>query len=137
MKQYLKIILFSCIVGTSMAIAFFLNIKEKAEAKTTTIAYTFGVFKNIDNANNFSNQYSVSKIVKDNDLYRVFIGATVKNKEYLESLFKNNGYNYYIKEIIISDSKYKSLEKYDIVLEQSESPELILEKMLEILPDEL
>ena len=75
--------------------------------------------------------------MKDNDLYRVFIGATVKNKEYLESLFKNNGYNYYIKEIIISDSKYKSLEKYDIVLEQSESPELILEKMLEILPDEL
>lgn len=137
MKQYLKIVLFSCIIGTIFAGLFFFNIKEKAEAKTTTVAYAFqvGVFKNQENAKNLSEQYTTSKIIKDGDLYRVFIGLTSKNKEKLENLYNEN--NYYIKEIILTANQYSELVKYDVVLEKTENPELIIKNMLEIMPDEL
>lgn len=139
MKQYLKIILFSCVVGSVLAGAFFLNIKEKAEAKTKNTIYAFqvGVFKSLENANNFSNQYNISKIIKDNNLYRVFIGVTIKNKNKLEIMFKNKGYNYYIKELILNNDQYNELLKYDIVLEQSETPEIIIKSMLELIANEL
>jgi len=139
MKQYLKIIFFSCIVGSVLAGVFFLNIKEKAEAKTKNTVYAFqvGVFRNFDNANNFSSEYNGTKIVKDNDLYRVFIGVTIKNKDNLETMFKNKGYDYYIKELTLNERKYNELEKYDIVLEQSETPEIIIKNMMEIIPNEI
>ena len=141
MKQNLKVIIFSCLIGTILAGIFFVSIKEKAEAKTAPVAYAFqvGVFKSMDNAEKLRSKYSFAKVVKDEDLYRVFIGVTVTNKEILRTIFDSQNYNYYVKQINISVDLLNNLTKYDeILLKTSQDSRLdILEIMLEDLPNEL
>lgn len=141
MKQTIKVIIFSCFIGATLAGIFFLSIKEKAEAKVTPIVYAFqvGVFKNISNAEKEKNEYSFAKIVKDGDLYRVFIGVTVKNKDILKEKFDKQNINYYIKEISVADVTFNNILKYDEILLRAslENNLPILKQMLEVMPDEL
>lgn len=141
MKQTIKFFLLSCIIGASLASIFFLSIKSKAEAKTLSSVYVFqvGVFKNLTNAENFKTQYYFAKILKDKELYRVLIGATLSNKDLLEKNFKDQGYDYYIKTINVSDNVLNNIKKYDELLRQTkqENQKLIIKKILESLPDEL
>lgn len=141
MKQTLKIILFSSLIGTILAGLFFLNVKDKAEAKIapTIKAFQVGVYKNENNATASLDNYSVAKIVKDNDFYRVFIGITVNNKELMENWFQKQGYNYYIKEIPVNEEIYNEIVKYDtLLLKTSEdTKEKVFAKMLESMPNEL
>ena len=134
MKKFLKIILISSLIGTMLAAMFFFNIKDKAEAKNKTILYAFqvGVFKSLENADNFKTRFEASKIYKDNEYYRVFVGVTINNKEMLESIFNNLGYDYYIKEL----DKIENVEeilKYDELLKESneENKMIIIKNMLE------
>lgn len=141
MKKTLKIVLFSCLVGTFLAGAFFLSVKEKANAKNKPILYAFqvGVFKNKDNANNFKNKYPTAKVFWDSEYYRVFIGVTSKNKDVLETLFNTQNYSYYIKELDIAEEIELQIEKYDELLSKTndENKALIIKNMLESLPNEL
>lgn len=141
MKQNLKFIFFSCLVGAILAGVFFGSIKEKAEAKSTSMLSVFqvGVFKNKENAFLYQQNYEVAKVVKDQDVYRVFVGVTSSNQELLKSLFDSFGYTYYIKEMYISDSLCEAIQKYDIVLAQASSTSQmeILKTMLGMIPDEL
>ena len=81
----------------------------------------------------------MAKVVKDQDVYRVFVGVTSSNQELLKSLFDSFGYIYYIKEMYISDSLCEAIQKYDIVLAQASSTSQmeILKTMLGMIPDEL
>ena len=142
MKQSVKVILFSCLVGTILAGSFFLTVKNKAEAKTVPVVYAFqvGVFKSLQNAELFKNNYSNAKITKDkDDFYRVFIGVTIKNKDLFVNLFNKQQENYYLKEIQVAESIYDNLLKYDELLEKTskESQDAIIKNMLECLPNEL
>lgn len=141
MKQNVKIIIFSCLIGATLAGIFFLGVKEKAEAKTKPVLYAFqvGVFKSFDNANNLKNNYASAKVIKDQEYYRVFIGVTVNNKDILRNLFETQGYNYYVKEMQISEELQESIIKYDeFFMQTSEvNREEVLKNMLECLPDEL
>lgn len=141
MKKTLKIILFSCLVGTLLAGTFFLSIKEKANAQNKPILYAFqvGVFKNKDNAINFKNRYEVAKVFFDNEYYRVFIGLTCENKELLENTFNKKNYSYYIKELDVSEELETQIKKYDEIYRQTseENKILVLKNLLESLPNEL
>lgn len=141
MKQNAKIFVFSCLIGATLAGIFFLSIKDKAEAKSVPVIYAFqvGVFKNLSNAESYKNNYSYAKVIKDQDLYRVFIGVTLNNMDLLKSLFDKQGYNYYIKEIKVSDEMIDNITKYDKLLIQAveNNQNLLLKNMLESLPDEL
>lgn len=142
MKQSVKVILFSCLVGTVLAGVFFLTVKNKAEAKSVPIVYAFqvGVFKSEGNAETFKNNYQTARIIKDEEgFYRVFIGVTAKNKDLFIQWLNEKNENYYIKEIQVSEEVYEKLLKYDEILLQTskESMEGILKNMLESLPNEL
>ncbi len=141
LKKNLKIVLFSCLLGTLLATLFFLNIKEKAEAKNKNTLFVFqvGVFKNEQNAMNLSQQFPVTRILKDKDYYRVFIGATLTNKTLLKSYFDELKYNYYIKEIDVSEAILGKIGPFDELLKQAkeESYEAIIKNTLETLPDVL
>ncbi len=141
MKTTLKVILFSSFVGIVLACLFFFNVKEKAEAKNKPILYAFqvGVFKNRDNATLFKEKYKTSALIYDGEYYRVYIGVTTNNKEELESLFNQEGYHYYIKELEVTSGLYAEMEKYDYLLKNSseESKFSIIQKMLESVSNEL
>ncbi len=133
MSKTIKIILFSAFIGTLLASLFFLNIKEKAEAKNKTILYAYqvGVFKNEENASTYKKRFPSGHIFWDGDYFRIYIGVTAKNKDLLNQIFSD--VNYYIKEIEVAESIYEEIEKYDELLKQSseESKIAILDKMLE------
>jgi hypothetical protein len=137
MKKNIKIILLSSLLGAIFAGIFFLSIKEKTEAKNISYVYGFqiGVFKNLENANRLKENYSSAKIIKESDYYRVFIGFTVENKELFQDIFKND--EYYIKELIVNDELRNNIIKYDEVLKNSNEKMLIINNMLELMPDEL
>lgn len=139
MKQYLKIILFSCIVGTALAGIFFIGIKDKTNAKNKTTVYLFqiGAFKNIDNANKIKEKYSYAKVVKNQDYYRVIVGATITHTDLLKYKFDNDNISYYIKEVNLDIDKFEEIEKYDVLLLKTDDIDLVLSQVVEILPDEL
>lgn len=128
-------------LGILLAGLFFLNVKDKAEAKNKPILYAYqvGVFKNKENASNYKGRFSLGKVVYDKEYYRVFIGITIENKELLSSIFDNEKYSYYIKEIEITEEKMMEIKKYDELLRQSseENKLTIIKKMLESLPNEI
>lgn len=135
MKKTLKIVLFSSLIGVVLAGLFFFNIKEKAEAKNKPILYAFqvGVFKNQENANNYKNRFSFSKVIYDGEYYRVFIGVTATNKELLSTIFDKENYSYYVKAIETSEEEQEEIKKYDELLLKSseENRTLIIKNMLE------
>ncbi len=135
MNSTLKVIFFSSFIGILLAFLFFTNIKEKAEAKNKPILYAFqvGVFKNKENADNYKLKFTTGKVLFDGDYYRVYVGVTTTNKDLLASFFEQMDYHYYIKELEIPDGLYTEIEKYDLLLEQSEIENypVILNKMLE------
>lgn len=142
MKKYLKIILFSCLVGSILAGAFFFNIKEKVNARNKPILYAFqvGVFKNRDNANNFKARYTTARVLFDKEYYRVFIGITKDNKELLISLFDAQNLSYYIKEIEVNNENFlETIQKYDDLLTKTgeENKMMVIKNMLESMPNEL
>ncbi len=140
MKQSLKVIIFSCLVGGILAGMFFLNVKNKAEAKSKPLVYAFqvGVFKNYNNALNMQKSYQNAKIVKDKDVYRLFIGITGENSDLLKEILGDNDY-YYVKEISLTDDVYANILKFDRLLRETakENQKEVIKQMLGILPDEL
>ena len=141
MSKTLKVLLFSILVGTSLAFLFFFNIKEKAEAKDKPFLYAFqvGVFKNSQNASSFALEYPSSILLFDNEYYRVYIGVTKTNVSLFSSLFDQKGYQYYVKEMEVSQEVEQEIEKYDELWRQSheENQEAILKRMLESVKDVL
>lgn len=141
MRKNFKIILFSCLVGSVLAGLFFLNVKEKAEAKNKNIIYAFqvGVFKNKENASNLQAKYGLTKVVKEEDYYRVFLAVTVKNKDLLEQKYIEKGYNFFIKEIEVTDEYLTKILKYDDLYQKTtpQNQELVLKSIIESLPNEL
>ena len=141
MKQTVKILVFSSLIGTVLAIVFFGSIKNKAEAKSMPVvsAFQVGVFKSLENAEHLKNNYPYAKIIKDNNLYRVLIGVTINNKEILKNIFKEKEYEFYIKDIKVSEELFNNLVKYDDLFTKSskENQEAILKTMLESFLDEL
>ena len=104
-----------------------------------TIAARVKINKNEQNAMNLSQQFPVTRILKDKDYYRVFIGATLTNKTLLKSYFDELKYNYYIKEIDVSEAILGKIGPFDELLKQAkeESYEAIIKNTLETLPDVL
>lgn len=141
MKKNIKIIILSILIGATLALIFFLNVKEKAMAKNRNIIYAFqvGVFKQEQNALNLSKKYENIKVMKDSLYYRVFIGTTISNQEKLKNHFRNLQYNYYIKEIEVSNEIMEKITKFDELLNNSneENIDIIIKNTLESLPNEL
>ncbi len=140
MPKTLKVILISIFVGSSLAILFFLNIKDSTAINTNLVTvYQVGAFKNEINAYKLKNEYEFAKVVKIGDYYRVFIGITYTNQELFSSWFNKKNINYYQKEIDLDPSIIESLKKYDTLLLNSneENYDIIMQNMLGVLPNEL
>ena len=112
-----------------MAFLFYKDIKKDVLAITNEndIIYVFqiGVFKSLDNAENFLEEYPSGGIYKDNDLYRVIIGVTKSNREKLEKILNDKKQEYYVKELNANKDLLNELIQYDEVLKYSDKEEAI------------
>ena len=113
MKKYLKILLFSVAIGGILAYFFYRDINKEVRAiskkeEVVTIFQT-GVFKDYNNALDFSKTFASSIVYKDSNYYRVIIALTyhedVKTK--LEVIYTNKEINYYLKEVRVSKDLIK------------------------------
>ena len=131
MKKYLKVLLFSVAIGGVFAYFFYRDINKEVRAiskkeEVVTIFQT-GVFKDYDNALEFSKTFASSIIYEDNDYYRVIIALTyhedVKTK--LEVMYTNKEINYYLKEIRVSKDLIEKISKFESIILKCDKEEVI------------
>ena len=131
MKTYTKVLIAAVICGFLVAFIFYKDIKNEVIAitnKESNISlFQVGVFKIYDNAINYQENFTNSIIYKDNDLYRVIIGATYHNeaKIKLEQFFTKQNIKYYIKEIKINEDIINEISNLELVLVKTDNTEVI------------
>ena len=91
-----------------------------AISSNTDYVYVFqlGIYKNIDNANKKSNEYSESIIFSKDDYYRVIASVCYSNDtcDILKKYFDDKGIKYYLKKYKIDNSFIKELKYYETVI---------------------
>lgn len=97
--------------------------------KTTYKAFQVGVYTSLEAANTYSLKYKNAIVIQDNELYRVYV-AILKDQNNIENMskyLKNNGIDYYIKELTIEDKNLKKeINEYENIMD-SENELVFLE----------
>lgn len=131
MKKYLKILLVATSIGVILAYLFYKDIKDEVKAITNKeevlTLFQVGVFKNYNNALEYSTNYSNTYIYYDNEYYRVIINA-LHNKDVIkkeEDIYKKKNITYYLKEIRVKKELIERLDKYEEVIRKTNKEEVI------------
>ena len=131
MKSYIKIVLGAIVIGGVCAYFFYKDIKKDVVALTThensINLFQVGVFKSVDNAKNYQNNFDYSIIYENSDYYRVIIGVSYheENKIKLENYFNNKNIKYYIKEIKVNEGFIEKIANYETVMIKTSNDEVI------------
>ncbi len=131
LKKYMKLLAFAIFIGGLIAYFFYkdINREVKATIKKEEIITLFqtGVFKDQNNALNFANTYPSAYIYENEGYYRVIIAATYEKEATvkLESIYKSEGIEYYLKEIRVSKNFIDKIKSYEKIIIKSEKKEII------------
>lgn len=86
---------------------------------TSYKAFQVGVYTSIDAANTYRTKYENSIVIKDNELYRVYV-AILKDQNNIESMknyLNNKGISYYLKDVEITDQNLKKeINEYENIM---------------------
>ena len=102
-----------------------------------------GVFENYQNALENQEKMNNAIILEDEGIYRVVVGASTKESglEKIESILKEHNIHFYKKKMVIVEQDIELFEKYNLLLENATSDEVVLllnQKILEsMVQDEL
>ena len=101
---------------------------------TSYKAFEVGVYTSLDAANTYKTKYKDAIVVKDNEIYRVYI-SILKNKTNIENMsnyLNKNNIEYYIKEIKINNINLKNkIKEYENIMDnENEIVFLELNKMI-------
>ena len=139
MKKVLKIIIVF-IIGIICGY-YICNINPKKIFDTSYKAFQVGVYTTEELANTYKSKYKNAIVIKDDELYRVYVAILRKennienmsnylNKNNIESMSKyidSKGIEYYLKDISIDDKNLKRvINEYENVM-NSESEIVFLE----------
>lgn len=127
MKKILKI-LFVLILGI-IAGYYFSNKKIFNVFDQSYKAFQVGVYTDISIANTYKTKYNNAIVVKDNELYRVYVAILKDNKniEDMCSYLNRNNIEYYIRNIEIKDKNLKNkIKEYESIM-NSDSQIVFLE----------
>lgn len=135
MKKKLLFISLSILLG--MLFTFFVLNKENTYAKEEYLVYAFqtGAFNNEENAIDYKNQLSSAIILKENNLYKVYV-AIYKDIDIINKMlvyFENNNINIYLKSLSVSKEFYNNLGTYEELLKNSENDNVYSKINLSIL----
>lgn len=124
MKKKIIFAIFS--IGAGILFTNLVLNKENFYAKEEYLVFGFqtGAFENYDNAEILSNKLPSSLILKEDNLYKVYV-ALYKDIDLVNKMlvyFENNDINIYLKSISVSKSFYNNIEKLEeIILNTEES----------------
>lgn len=83
-------------------------------------AFQVGVYTSIDAANTYKSKYKDAIVIKDNELYRVYV-SILRNDNNIEAMSKylnKNNIDFYIKDINIENKELdKELNSYENVMD--------------------
>lgn len=144
MKKKLISIGLAILTGAVLAIPA-LSIKKEQEQIGEAEVYVLqtGVFENYQNALENQEKMNNAIILEDEGIYRVIVGASTKESglEKIESILKEKNIHYYKKKMVIVEQDIELFEKYNLLLENATSDEVVLllnQKILEsMVQDEL
>lgn len=132
MKKFLKIIIVF-IIGIICGY-YICNINPKKIFDTSYKAFQVGVYTTEELANTYKSKYKNAIVIKDNELYRVYVAILRKenNIENMANYLNKNNIDYYIKEINISDKNLKNtIDEYENIMNNnSEIVFLEINKMI-------
>jgi len=101
---------------------------------TSYKAFQVGVYTNLEAANTFSSKYKDAIIIKDNELYRIYLSILKENNniENMKKYLNDNGIEYYLKDIEILDQELKKeISDYENIMKnQNEIVFLEINKMI-------
>ena len=90
--------------------------------KTSYKAFQVGVYTNLETANVYKYKYDNAIVIKDNELYRVYV-SILKNKNNIESMsnyLNKQGIDYYLKDLNISDKNLKKvINEYESIMDNN------------------
>lgn len=132
MKKVLKIIIVF-IIGIICGY-YVCNINPKKIFDTSYKAFQVGVYTTEELANTYKSKYKNAIVIKDNELYRVYVAILRKenNIENMSNYLNKNNIDYYIKEVNISDKNLKNtINEYESIMNNnSEIVFLEINKMI-------
>ncbi len=110
------------------------TINPKKIFDTTYKAFQVGVYTNLEAANIYKTKYNNAIVIKDNELYRVYV-AILRNNNNIENMsnyLNKNNIDYYIREINIDNKDLKnSIDEYEKIMNNdSEIVFLEINKMI-------
>lgn len=117
MKKILKI-LFVLILGINTGY-YFSNNKIFNVFDQSYKAFQVGVYTDISIANAYKSKYDNAIVVKDNELYRVYVAILKDDKNIKDmcSYLNRNNVEYYIRNVEIKDKNLKSkIKEYESIM---------------------
>lgn len=127
MKKILKI-LFVLILGINVGY-YFSNNKIFNVFDQSYKAFQVGVYTDISIANTYKSKYNNAIVVKDNELYRVYVAILKDDKNIKDmcSYLNRNNVEYYIRNVEIKDKNLKNkIKEYESIM-NSDSQIVFLE----------
>jgi len=121
MKKILPVVL-AVITGCTCAFILFKKVEKETilETPENAVAIQIGVFTKKENAIAMSENYG-GLVLEDEGVYRVYYSVLSKsdNIDFITNYLKNNGINYYIKKITLSDETLDKLSEYEELMEKT------------------
>ncbi len=117
-----KILLILIIITCLFSCSIFGLYKRKSVVKNKYYLLQVGAYKNYDSISKKTKEYENYLVLKEDDLYKLYIGVTKDNEVYrkLVNLYTNTS-SIYKKEITLSNQKFDdTLTKYDSLIKNSE-----------------
>ena len=132
MKKITKL-LFIFIIG--IIVGYYLCSSNEIKIFDTTYkAFQVGVYTSLDAANTYKTKYKDAIVIKDNELYRVYV-SILKDKDNIDSMsnyLNKNNIDFYLKDITINNNNLKhKIKEYESVMNnENEIVFLELNKMI-------
>ena len=129
-KKIILSVIFTMLLGIATAKVVYSKTISSYDKKSNNTVYflQLGVYTN-KNSMQLDTESIENKIVtQENDKYYVYVGISKskKNLEKVSKLYKNDGYNLYIKEMSVLNNEFLvNLEQFDKLIESAKTNEEI------------
>ncbi len=129
-KKIILSVVFTMLLGIATAKVVYSKTISSYDKKSNNTVYflQLGVYTN-KNSMQLDTKSIENKIVtQENDKYYVYVGISKskKNLEKVSKLYKNDGYNFYIKEMSVLNKEFLvNLEQFDKLIESAKTNEEI------------